>query len=166
MYNQKPNIFLSIEIYINGKWVDVASYPLTKVCVLLGRKKSLLKPESGDILIDQKICHSSICQKISSVHLTFYRRSETEKDSGSFSYNSGSIKGYAVRDGYNGQPSTNGTYLNGKPLKEKVNLKDKDVLQIASEVRVIYHQPEKKSSVSNDLEDTLAEQVIYQSESK
>lgn len=142
-------VWVTIEIKINKKWVEVALYPLEKICILLGRNKNL-KPESGDIRIDASICDEEISNAVSSVHLTFYRRSTTEKEKNKYQ----AIVGYAVRDGYNNKPSTNGTFLNGKSLKEKTNLANNDILQIGNKIRVIYHQQEKQSLILDDLKDT------------
>lgn len=147
-FKNLPPVYITIEIYLDKKWVEVALFPLEKICILLGRNRNL-KSESGDILIDDSICSSNIYSRISSVHLTFYRRSTTEKENHKYQ----SVVGYAVKDGYNNRSSTNGTLLNGKALTEKTNLVDGDILQIGY-LRIIYHQKSDKNSISNDMKDT------------
>ena len=141
----KIPVYLTLELLIAEDWVEVAVYPLNKICILLGRSKNL-KPESGDILINDFICSPLVYSKISGVHLTFYRRSITDKE-----YKKApKVAGYSVKDG-GVKPSTNGTLLNGKKLgDEKINLNNGDVLQITRELRVIYHQKDKKVICSSD----------------
>lgn len=148
----ESSVFVTIEIYEDSTktWKEVAKYPLRKICVLLGRNKNL-KKESGDILIDESVCSPDIYNKISSIHLTFFRKSSTEKDK---SYQYSSILGYAVKDGYNNKPTTNGTFLNGRKLEQKTNLNDQDILIIGQKIRVIYHQDRQKNMISDDLNDT------------
>lgn len=148
-----PSIYVTIEILIGEAWVARQTYPLEKICVMLGRNQNLHE-FNGDIRISEKICAKDVCDKVSGIHLTFYRRSSTEKEGGRYVSRLG---GYSVVDGFKGQrPSTNGTLLNGKPLMEKTNLKDGDVLLIGKAIRVVYYQPQPKTLV-DAFEDTLTD---------
>jgi pSer/pThr/pTyr-binding forkhead associated (FHA) protein len=141
--------YITIEILEDNEWKEIVKFQLEKLCILLGRGRGL---KIHDIKIDDSICSKEIYNKISSVHLTFYRRSRTEKENHRYL----SVEGYAVRDGYGTRASTNGSTINGKPLICRTNLENGDIIQIGKNIRVIYYQ-NIRAVVIADREDTLAE---------
>jgi len=128
-------------------WQDVKRIELISATYTLGRSQKC------DIYLGHFL-DRHLCETVSAVQLSLYRRAANTKDTNHKSSFGKYIEaGYDARDGLPTKASTNGSYHNGKRMLDKVQLRNGDFIQISKFIRLQYVS--EMTSVTSDLEDTL-----------
>lgn len=138
-----PNPILIVQLLKTDGWETAFTRELKEIIITIGRSSDC-DISISQLDIDRK--HKAI---VSSFHMTLARRSVTAKIGGRYIE-----PGYTLKDGFDGSPSRNGCYVNGKRVVDKHELIDGDVISISLGFQMLYNYGKKKSPTVI-LDDTL-----------